>query len=129
MSEETRLRLKQRLKSFFKADQTSDAAVELLQYFIIPFSRGMKHAGVDDVVYARANRDFKLPGKYFGAGNRPIYGLGPRAVKGDQTMMLVLDRVDETVKVELKLNGSEHNYLLEKFEFETIKDWIDVIEE
>ncbi len=131
--------LKKRLKKFFRARESSDSAVELLQKFIIPFSRGMKRVSVDDViaaffgiddrhfVYVKANRDFKMPGKYYVAGNRPIYGIGPRTINKGQSLLYVPDRQDQQARVAAFINGKECNFLLEKFEVETIKDWLDVI--
>lgn len=131
---------KHKLRSFFKARESSEHAVELLEKWIIPFSRGMKRAGIDDVIAAffalnsrkffwlRAVRDFTLPGKYYVAGNRPVYGLGPRKVPVGKVMLVAVDQAEGTARVEIKLDGKYCNYLLEKFEFETVKDWLEVIE-
>ena len=131
--------LKQKLKSFFKARESSDEAVELLKKFIIPFSRNFKRVGVDDVlaaffavddrnfVYVKATRDFKMPGKYYVAGNRPIYGLGPRQIKKNQTLLMAIDRQDGTARIEAVVDSQPRMFLLEKFEFITIKDWVKPI--
>lgn len=130
---------KQKLKTFFKARESSESAVELLQKFIIPFSRGMRRVSVDDVlaaffaiddrqfVYAKALRDFKMPGKFYIAGNRPVLGAGPRTIKEGQTLLLVPDRREGTMRIEAVIEKRECNFLLERFEIETIKEWIDVI--
>lgn len=132
---------KTKLKSFFKAGEGSESAVELLMKWIIPFSRGMKKSGVDDVVsaffsvddrmfaYVKAKRSFTLPGKYYVAGNRPVYGAGltwRKIVKG-QVLLMAIDRVDGTARVEVGPPDDGRMFLLEKFEFETVKDWLDVV--
>lgn len=131
--------VKQKFNSFFKTKEASDAGIELLQRFIIPFARGMKRNTVDDVLeaffatetrgffYAKANRDFKLPGKYYVAGNRPVYGLAPREIKKGKVMLIAVDRKDSQARIEIVNKEKSNNFLLEKFEFETIKDWLDVI--
>lgn len=131
---------KTKLKQFFKAEEGSEFAVELLEHWILPFSRGMKKYSVDDVIatffamedrkffYVRAHRNFNLPGKFYVAGNRPVYGLGDRKIIKGQVMLVAVDRKEGTARVEVGGPDAERNFLLERFEFDTIKDWLDVLE-
>lgn len=135
--------LKLRLKNFFKARESSEEAVELLRMFILPFSRKLKKTGVDDtiaaffgiddrkIVWAKARRNFRMPGKYLIAGNRPLEGYGPsgvRNIRKRQTLLLAVDRDIGRARVELEVEGKSHSFQLERFEFETLKDWVEVLE-
>lgn len=134
--------VKQRLKSLFQARSGSEYAVELAQRFLIPFMRYYNKQSLDEsladffalnqrkIFYAKATRSFQLPGKYLVAGNRPIQGVGSqeiRNIKLGKVLLIVLDSVDQTAKVEIVVNDQSHCFLLERFEFETIKDWIKII--
>lgn len=139
MKDNPRAHIKKKFKAFFKMKEATDSGIELLEKFILPFSRQTRRLGVDDMLeaffslndrvflYAKANRDFKLPGKYMLAGNRPVYGLAPREIKKGKVFLIVLDRKDRTAKLEIVIKEVAHNFLLEIYEFETIKDWLDVI--
>jgi hypothetical protein len=133
---------KQKLKTFFKTKDASDAAVDILRHFILPFSRQFKGRNVviDDVLSAffaledrrfvmlEAKHSFRLPGKYYVAGNKAIAGAGPRAIKKGQRFLAVLDRKDKTVKMETgEQTGEYHAFLLQEFEFRTIEDHLNVI--
>lgn len=125
---------------FFKTKGTTDEAIEFTRHFLVPFAKAVKHGVVDDVIaaffavedrkffWAKASREFKMPGKYYIAGNRPVYGAGPRKIKKGQTLLIAVDRKEGTARVEATIGERDCNFLLEKFEFETIKDWINVIE-
>ena len=131
--------LKQKLKSFFKAGESSDYAVELLRMFILPFARKYKGRGntVDDVLSAffalearrfvmvRAKEKFRLPGKYYLAGNRPVYGLGPRNIIKGQKILMAMDRKDSTARLETMIDNHYHCFLLESFELKTIEDKLE----
>jgi hypothetical protein len=133
---------KTKLKTFFKSGEGSESAVELLVNWILPFSRGMKKASVDDVIgaffavddrlfaYVKAKRNFVLPGKYYVAGNRPVIGAGLafRKITKGQVLLMAIDRVDGTARVEVGNPDEGRMFLLERFEVETIKDWLNVIE-
>jgi hypothetical protein len=133
---------KTKLKSFFKAGEGSESAVELLTHFILPFSRGMKKSGVDDVIaaffgvdergffYCKAKRTFEMPGGYFIAGDRPVQGLKvpQRHIKRGQVMLVAVDRETSTARIDVGHVDNSATFSLQKFEFETIKDWLDVIE-
>lgn len=132
---------KLKLKSFFKAGEGSESAVELLTHWILPFSRGMKKTSVDDMVaaffalddrqifYVKAKRNFRLPGKFLVAGNRPVYGLGIEhsKIKKGQVLLVAIDRKEGNARVEVGGPDAEKTFLLERFEFETIKDWLNVV--
>jgi hypothetical protein len=132
---------KQKLKTFFRNRDTSDSAVDILKNFILPFSRQFqgRNTTIDDVLesffntstrrfhYLRANRDFKIPGRYMIAGGKSIEGAGPRAAKKGQTFLVVLDRKENLVKIETKLAGKYHCYLMRAWEFKTMSEWCDVV--
>jgi hypothetical protein len=132
---------KQKLKTFFKTKDTTDASVEILKQFILPFSKQFKgrNTTIDDVLESFFNthtrrfamlvakRDFKLPGRYFVAGSKSIEGTGPRAVKKGQKLLVVIDKKERQAKIETTFNGNYHCYLLKEFEFKTIAEWCDVL--
>lgn len=129
--------LRNRLRTFFKTKSSSDISVEILRKFILPFSAQFKgrSVAIDDVIGAffaiddrqfytlKARRQFKMPGKFMMAGNRPAYGIGARQVQKNQLLLAVVDRKSLTAKIEL----NDQDFLLEKFELEAIKDWLDVL--
>lgn len=133
--------LKKKFKDFFQTREATDETIEFTRMFIMPFASSLKKRGlsVDDVIglffsvedrkffYARANRDFKLPGALMVTGARGDKGQGPRSVRKGQKMLVVLDKKDGFAKIELKMNGEYLNYRLEQFEIKTIQDWIEEI--
>lgn len=133
---------KTRLKKFFGATEGSDAAVELLRMFILPFSRKYKgrHVAIDDVIsdffnvdtrkfyYATANDSFKMPGIYLTHGKHGIEGYGPRAVKKGQQFLMVIDKVTKQTRIESDFGDKYCSYMLTQPELETIKDYLDVKE-
>lgn len=135
------MRLKQKLKSYFKTKQSSDTAVELLRMFILPFMAVWNpRASVDDAVmeffgvedrkfyHANAKKAFKMPGKVLMAGNRPVPRFGARDVVLGQYMLLAVDRADQTTRVDINMVGKDRTFLLTRAELEYIKDHIEVRE-
>lgn len=134
--------LKNNLKKFFGANDASDSAVELLRMFIIPFARkyGGRNTTVDDIIHdffnvdnrkfyrGTAKRSFKMPGDYLKKDVERVPGFGPRAVAEGQTMLIVADKITNQVKIELTSPHIYSTFILERYEFETIKDWLDVRE-
>lgn len=134
--------VKTKFKKFFSTKQASDEGIELLKKFILPFTQELpqRGIGIDDVltaffglndrvfIYARAKRDFKIPGGLYIAGNRAVHTHGQNTVvKKDQVVLLALDRKDNICRLEVVIEGKELNFKLERHEFETIKDWLKVI--
>lgn len=131
---------KHKLKAFFKSRDASDAAVELLRNFILPFSRQFKgrNITVDDVlsaffsldnrkfVHLKAKHSFQMPGRYFVTSARAIYGVGPRAIRKGQKLLGVLDKKERTVRLETTSEKDFHAYLLKDFEFKVIEDHLEV---
>jgi hypothetical protein len=134
--------LKNNLKRFFGAKEASDSAVELLRMFIIPFAReyGGRNRTVDDVIkdffnvdtrrfyHGKATRNFKMPGDYLMKNITRVQGYGPRTIKKDQGMLMVVDKASNQVKIEVDIEDHYSTFILERHEFETIKDWLDVRE-
>lgn len=135
---------RQKFKSVFQTGGSNEA-IELLEKFILPFTKALPIvSSLDEAVlgffavhrreffFARAVRDFNLPGKGYIAGNRPVYGVYPRRIKKGQKLLIAVDKKEGTARVEVRTaskdgEGEMRNFLLEKFEFETIKDWIEVL--
>jgi hypothetical protein len=134
--------LKNNLRRFFGAREASESAVELLRMFIMPFARKYngRNTTVDDVIadffnvntrrfyYGTAKRKFKMPGDFLLKGVSRIPGFGPRAIDNGQGMLMVVDKVSNQVRIETMTQEQRCIYVLERFEFETIKDWLDVRE-
>lgn len=134
-------RLKHKLKKFFKADQASDSAVELLRMFILPFAkRWDSGAGVDDVLAAffattqrkivegKALKNFRMPGMYQRPGGSLTRRFGTREVPAGTNMLIVVDRHDQTAKIDLELEGTKITYVLSRPEFEFLKDRVQIYE-
>lgn len=135
------MRLKQKLKSYFKTRESSESAVELLRMFILPFLKVWSPlASVDDAVmaffatadrkfyHANAKRVFKMPGSLMVAGNRPIARVGERGVAKGQYMLLAIDRKDQSARIDINMVGKERTFLLTRAELEYIKDQVEVKE-
>lgn len=133
------MRLKQKLKTFFKAETSSESAVELLRMFIIPFMKKWNpRASVDDalaaffslddrkIVEAVAKRAFKMPGQYLLAGASGTYKHPYKEIKKGETMLIVVDRKDGTAKIDVIIDGKTRTFKLKRFEFESLKDWVDI---
>lgn len=133
--------LKQKIKTFFKNKDTSDASVEFLRMWLMPFmKRWDPHAGVDDAIgaffavehrkvyHGNAKRGFKLPGQYMKAGRVPTKRFGPRDVTKGQYMIIVVDKKDQTAKIDINLAGKERTFLLSRAELEFLKDQVEVKE-
>ncbi len=131
--------IKQKVKSYFKTDKTSEVAAEVLQHFILPFAALWNvRASVDDAVMAffavddrqtyegTAKRGFKMPGEWQAAGSVFMKNAGNRDVPKGQRMWLVIDRKDQTAKVDIKLGGSFKTFRLTRPETEFLKDYVDV---
>lgn len=133
--------LKARFKSFFKLKDSTEDSVTILEKFVMPFAAKYQGTGTheDEMIESFfnvanrhiheviTNRDFKMPGGLLLTGARYGRGIGDRTVKAGQKMLLVLDKKDNTGKVMYKVGPKEVEYLLEKHEIDTIKDWLDVI--
>lgn len=131
--------LRQKVKRFFKANEASDSAVELLRQFILPFGKSWDpKAGVDDMVAAffavndrkffhgTAKRNFNLPGQYIHSNIHLMQKKGPRAVTQGQYMLIVVDAKDQQTKVQIELAGQEREYRLTRAETEFLKDYVEV---
>jgi hypothetical protein len=133
--------VKQKLKSFFKASEASDSAVELLRMYILPFSKKVKGRGVsvDDVlsfffaledrsfVTVEAREKFKMPGRMSITGARAEYGIGPRAIVKGQRMLMAMDKKENRTRIETKINGKFYQFVLENFELKTIQDYLEEV--
>jgi hypothetical protein len=134
--------LRKKFRQFFSTSKSSDYAVELLEKFILPFSHeySKRGASVDDMIsdffavddrlffYLKATREFTLPGSIFIAGRKTTKAYTKIQVRKGQRMLAALDRKDSTVRIEIVHYGESKNILLEKFEFEAIKDYLEVID-
>ena len=135
-----RISLRARLKAFFKVKDSTENSILILEKFILPFAEKFNGDGQheDTVLEAFFNtsnrhifeveaiRPFNMIGGMLTAGNRQIRGLLPRQIKKGQKMLVTLDRIDETARITFKDKEEEYEYLLLKYEFETIKDWLNV---
>lgn len=138
------MRLPQKIKSFFKLEDfgATDATVELMRMFILPFMRKWDPgASVDDTIgaffnidhrriyHGNAKKAFRMPGQWMKTGAVGTYHhkLNNSIVKG-QYMLIVVDRKDGTAKIDVEMLGKTRTYLLQRFEFETLKDWIEISE-
>lgn len=133
--------IRKKFKGFFPLNKASDNGVELLERFIYPFIKALpqRSPSIESVLtmffaaedrvffYLRALRGFELPAKLFIAGNRTTHDYKKVRIKKNQVLMAILDRRDQTVKIEIIDEEERKNFLLEKFEFETMKDWVEVI--
>lgn len=140
------MKLTQAVKNYFKTLRyPTEHTVEFMQKFVMPYWRKWRefnpsgtvdealadffHLNDRKVYHANALKDFNMPGQWMKtAGVGTYHAKGPRAVKRGQYMLLVVDRVDGTAKVEIELAGKYRIFTLQRFEFETLKDWIDVSE-
>lgn len=135
------MRLKQKLKSFFKTKDASETAVELLRMFILPFMREWNpQASVDDAVAAffavndrkfysgKATKPFKLPGRVFKSGARAIMRHGPNDILLGQQLLIAVDRIEQEIRIDVRIDGKDKTFLLTKQEFEYIKNSIEVRE-
>lgn len=123
------------IKKFFGASGASESAVELLQMFILPFSRMWdSKASVDDALAAffatedrkiqsgRARINFLMPGLWMREGGMPKKRYKNRSVKAGTELLIVVDRKDQTAKIDVLVGGVEHTFLLTRGEFEYLKD-------
>lgn len=136
------LGLKNKIKSFFKTKDSTEASIDILEKFIIPFAsmfQSRKEVHEDEVIgeffniknrhihEVVTNRDFMMPGALVIAGRRVRRGIGDRRVLEGQKMLLIVDKIDNNAKVLYKQGSKEVEYLLERYEIETIKDWLNVV--
>jgi hypothetical protein len=134
--------LRKRFREFFATSKSSDFGIELLEKFIIPFAReySKRGASVDDMLadffatderlffYLKATREFELPGSLFITGRKTTKAYTRVKVRKGQRMLAALDRKDETVRIEIVHYNERKNILLQRFEFEAIKDCLEVID-
>ena len=136
--------LRTKFKRFFSSNGGSDEGLEIVQKFLLPFTRALPKwsMSIDDVLkaffaldnreffYVRAKRKFRLPGNLLIAGNRVSPGefAKPTIEKG-QVLLLALDRIEGTARVAFFKDEKEMNYRLFRFEIEAIKDLLEVIDD
>ncbi len=135
------MRLKQKLKTFFKTREGSDTAVELLRMYILPFLKGWDpNASIDDAIGAFfgiedkkffngiAKRNFKMPGEYMVPAARPTRKFKDRTVLKGQKMLIVIDRKDQTARVDIIINHKYLTFKLSRPEVEFLKDYVEIKE-
>ncbi len=133
--------LKFKLKSYFKTKDTSETAVEFMRMFLFPFMRSWNpDASVDQALEAffgskdrnfysgTARRNFEMPGYYMKAGNRPVIRStdGYRDVVKGQTMLIAIDRKDQTARIDVVMEGKDCTFKLSRAELEFIKDYVEI---
>lgn len=131
------MRLKQKLKTFFKTKDSSEHAVEFLRMFLIPFIKMWdQNASVDDAIAAffsvndrrffhgTAMRDFKMPGLYAKAGDVWRKKLGARNVRKGQYMLVAADRKTQDARIDITIDGKYLTFKVTRAEFEFIKDYV-----
>lgn len=109
--------------------------------WLLPFMKlWNSRASVDDAVAAffneehrkfyhgNAKRAFKLPGMYLKTGAVATRRFGARDVVKGQYMLIVVDKKDQTAKVEIEVAGKERCFLLSRAEFEYLQDQVEVRE-
>jgi hypothetical protein len=124
--------IKTRVRDFFKSKFDSDASVEFLRMFLMPFAaqcqgRGLSvdrvlelffHTETRDIFHAKAFNSFQLPG-------RQLWGSPPtpaeRSIARGQILLVVLDEKSRTAKIEIVHKRNPKNFILEHYEYEAIK--------
>lgn len=142
LAREDILSLKNKIKSFFKTKDSTEASIDILEKFIIPFASMFRsNAGIheDEVIgeffnvrnrhihEVVAKRDFMMPGAMVIAGRRTRRGVGDRRVLEGQKMLVIIDKAENNAKVFYRSGPREVEYLLERYEIETIRDWLNVV--
>ena len=133
--------LKRKLSKYFQTKQTSETAVKLMEMFILPFLKYWNPlASVDDAVmaffaaedrmicYGTAKRGFRMPGEVALAGAKYSKMAKERDVKRGQKMLVVFDRIDQTAKVDINLNGKDYTFRLLKAEVDLFNEVVDLVE-
>jgi hypothetical protein len=135
------MNLKRKLNSFFKTKRSSDAGVELLKMFILPFMKAWNpRAGVDDalaaffvlddrkIYHGNAAKAFKMPGEY--KITESLWGRRAphRVVAKGQYMLIAADRKSQTARVDVELMGKERSFKLSRAELEYLKDKVEMRE-
>lgn len=134
-------RTRQKIKKFFKTKDATRATEEILEKFIMPFvKRQEEGVSVDDaiaaffntdkrvVLHAKALRKFRMPGQHMRIGGPPTKRFGIRIVPEGTLMTMVLDKKDGTIKIDLTLEGQDITFLLERFEWNYLKDRLEIYE-
>lgn len=133
---------KVKLKQLLRTKEVTDDTLEFARMFILPFARKYKVRGatVDDMLaqffnintrklfYGVAKQPFKMPGSFLRAPRRGVKGYGPRDIPEGDRMLIIVDSVDQSVKIERLFLDPGPEFLLERYEFESIKDKLDVKE-
>lgn len=133
------MRLKQKLKTFFKTKDSSEHGVELLRMWILPFMKFWDpKASVDDALAAffatnerkfyhgKAVKDFRMPGLCALAGDRWSKQLKERQVKKGQYMLIAADRPTQTTRVDIMLEGKMQTMKLSRAQTEFLKDYVNI---
>lgn len=135
------MKLKQKLKAFFKTKDSSEDAVEFLRMFLIPFIKHWdSNASVDDAIGAffdvnnrkfydgRALRPFQMPGLLMLKGNRPVKRTKHRSVLLGQRMLIAADRRTQTTRVDITIDQKYLTFRLTRAETEFLKDYVELKE-
>lgn len=135
------MRLKTKLKTFFKTRDTSDHAVEFLRMWLLPFiNLWDQKASIDDAIAAFfaaddrtffegvAKKNFEMPGFFMKLGDRAVKKYAHRSVVKGQKMLIAADRRDQTARVDIIMNGKEVTFLLKRPDFEMLKDCVEIKE-
>lgn len=137
------MRLKQKLKSYFKTRDSSDSAVEFLRMWLQPFidlwSEVHPDSTIDNAISAFfgekdrriydavAKADFRMPGGIMKCGNRYTIRVSNRQVRKGQNLILAVDKKDQEARVDVVIDGKYLTFKLTRAEMEYLKDRLVIL--
>ena len=135
------MELKYAIRKLLKTKVASDSAEELTEMFLIPFYQNITNSRItpENAVdlffnaetrhffYCRANREFRMPGKYVDPRKEGDIGSGNRKIPQGKVMLCVADIPSRTTKIMVKARDKFDEFVLSEVEMSILKRLIDVI--